>query len=66
MESKTQAPIDTEYTDVPVCPHCGHKDIDWWDCGASRGEDWDACCGACDKVYRVNKMVSVSFTTRKP
>jgi hypothetical protein len=57
--------IDTLHTRVPVCPHCGHEDIEWWDCRASRGEGWDSYCGSCEKVYRVSKMMSVSFATKK-
>ena len=25
--------VDAEYKDVPVCPHCGHRDHDYWDGG---------------------------------
>jgi hypothetical protein len=56
--------IDTEFTDEPVCPHCGKKDIDWWDCDdAKKEESWDSRCGFCGKEYRIVCHKTITFTT---
>jgi hypothetical protein len=59
--------IDHTHTDIPVCPHCGHRHKDWWDYGGSRRdeESWDMICESCDGKFRVVKHVVVSFSTKK-
>ncbi len=59
--------FDTEWTDYPVCPHCGCKDEDWWD-GTSMRNDGDTdefSCGNCEADYAVTLSTSVSFKTKK-
>ena len=58
--------IDHEWTDVPVCPHCGERDDDWWDGLGHKddGDEWPMDCGACDGAYVVTMSVSVDFITK--
>jgi hypothetical protein len=57
--------IDTEFTDEPVCPSCGCKDVEWWDCSDARKdkEAWDSECGNCGKKYRVVCHKAITFST---
>lgn len=59
--------FDTELTDLPVCPHCGEEDPDWWDglFGVKGdGDEWSRNCGCCGRDYTVTMCVETSFTTR--
>lgn len=57
--------IETECTDVPVCPDCGQKDYDWWDGIGNKGDgdSWTTNCGSCGEDYKITMCVSVSFDT---
>lgn len=62
----SQYEIDTYRTDVPVCPHCGHKDEEWWDGRSGDIEDgWEATCGACEREYSVSVRTIIYFSTDK-
>ena len=59
--------IEHDWTDEPVCPHCGAQDIDWWD-GTSLRDDGDfeiVECMNCGEEFRQTISVSYSFTTDK-
>ena len=58
--------IDLLLNPEPICPHCGHKDRDWWD-GPQRhdGDVWSEECGECEGTYFVQASVSIEFTTAK-
>jgi len=59
--------IDTEYTTAPVCPHCGHRDYDWWDGSdlQNDGDQSDTECGSCEEPMRIIMTVDVSFCSEK-
>lgn len=56
---------DTNLTTLPVCPHCGSMDSDWWD-GLPRiddGDTWESSCDSCGEGYAVEVAVEYLFTT---
>lgn len=54
--------FDTDYTAVPVCPHCGAKDEDWWE-HIEDEDGLDVTCGRCRLEYHVEVHRSIEFTT---
>lgn len=57
--------FDTDMTEFPICPYCGHEDIDWWD-GTTLNNDGDiehTFCPSCGEEYQVTMHVSTRFTT---
>jgi transposase-like protein len=58
-------PIDHDYTDSIVCPHCGaeHEDCgDWpWDSAEQCRTD----CETCGKDFTVTRDFSISYSTKK-
>ena len=59
--------MDTEWTDIPVCPWCGDKVHDWYEYRDLEfdGDEVKIECGACLKPYRIVMDISTSFTTTK-
>lgn len=60
--------FDTDYTDNPICPHCGHEDAYWAEfCprNAGDGSSYTDSCPSCDADYKVLMYVSYNFTTTK-
>lgn len=57
---------DTDWTDSPICPHCGHVETDWSDGITPYGDCWDATCNSCGADYRVELTTIQRFTTTKP
>ena len=55
-------PIDTEWTDAPVCPHCGHEHRDWWEW--LDDEDGEHDCDNCGRVFRWSQYIRIKFSTR--
>lgn len=53
--------INTENTDIPVCPDCGHTDDDYPN--AERAEDADGECLNCGKTYEC--IWDIRYTTKK-
>jgi hypothetical protein len=53
------AEIDHEFTDAPVCPHCGvaHEDAFEW---ADEGE---RACWKCKGRFRWEREVEVTYST---
>jgi hypothetical protein len=51
----------------PVCPHCGHEERDAWEIDFGSGLEGEAeiSCGRCEKDYIAERVVDVSYTTRK-
>jgi len=57
-----------EWNNLPVCPHCGAEDNDWYggldaDEAKSDGDQWEATCPSCEKDYTVVMSVSTEFCT---
>lgn len=55
-----------EYTELPICPHCGREgeDDQEADYSPADGEE-QATCGECGDVYLVQVFVTYRYTTRK-
>jgi len=56
---------NTEYTDEPVCPHCGHKIEDAWEIDFEGQECAKIDCPECDKPIEVCKNMSITYNTHK-
>lgn len=56
---------DTEYTDEPVCPHCGCIISDAWDITFGNQECTIIDCDDCDKGIEVCRNISTSYNTYK-
>ena len=54
--------IDHDYTDDPVCPHCGEVHQDAWEW---REDDGECDCGKCEKPFFYTRHISVSYSTTK-
>lgn len=61
MSSSTE--IDHDWTDEPVCPHCGAEQRDAWEWG--QDDDGETDCGACGREFSYTRHISVNWTTRK-
>jgi hypothetical protein len=58
---------ETQFTEQPVCPHCGHAERDAWeiDFGPGCEGETETYCGACGEEYAVSKTISVRYSTEK-
>lgn len=56
--------LETEYTDVPVCPWCGKIYVDD-DYEVYEEAHHEVECGSCEKSFKVKTMVSYLFTTER-
>lgn len=58
---------ERSHQDDPVCPWCGRVDHEPWD--HDWDDTWDASvettCGSCEGVYRIERHVSVSYSTKQ-
>lgn len=57
--------FDSEHTTHPVCPHCGHEELDAWEIDFGSGIEGEATitCGNCEREYIAERIVDVSYTT---
>jgi hypothetical protein len=53
---------DTEWTDEPVCPHCGKVQGDAWEWGDD--ECGETECGSCEKSFHYTRYVSINWSTK--
>lgn len=68
MENVSDAELDTDDTDFPVCPSCGTIDYDWWDglgIEVNDGTEWSRSCDECGAEFKVTACVNITFTTTK-
>ena len=51
---------DTEWTNEPTCPYCGHVETDAWELGDPEAvtEGW---CGSCGKDYLLTGSVTIRW-----
>lgn len=60
--------IDHDYTDEPVCPHCGYLCRDAWEInfGPCCEGDTEIQCGneECERIYEVTRNCSITYSTR--
>lgn len=57
--------LKTIATSVPICPHCGWEDEDWWD-GKGQladGDEYEQRCCNCQKSFTVLYEIEFYFTT---
>lgn len=54
--------IDHEFTDVVVCPWCGHTVYDSFEFQNDYGEE---TCYKCDKEFTYTRYISVEYSTAK-
>lgn len=56
--------MNTEFTDKPICPYCGHSERNVWeiDFGGMDG-DVEHTCGSCGEDYSLSRHVSVSYSS---
>ena len=52
---------DTEYTNEPICPHCGQMS---YGVDLLTDED-DAVCGRCGESFHCTRNVNITYTTRR-
>lgn len=59
-----QEEFETEHTENPVCPFCGHEHDDAWDWG---GRDiGDYVCNNCEKIFKYVRHIEIYYYTSKP
>ena len=58
---------NTEFTDNPICPHCGYKMKDAWEFDFGPGLEGDVTtqCDDCGKEIWITRHCSVSYSTEK-
>lgn len=58
---------ETQYTDEPICPHCGKSVSDAWEInfGATGDEETELECGHCEKPFTVSRRITVKYCTSK-
>ena len=68
MASNKPDPDDLTYNDIPICPHCGHKQEDVWEIFLGvedREEVTETDCGSCGKPFQVIEHISYSYSTEE-
>ena len=58
--------IDLDYTDEPVCPHCGAEMADAWEYQLLDGDSEVVDCGRCGQQYKMTRNIDVTYSTAKP
>lgn len=55
-----------EYTDEPICPHCGyeHRDAWEWNLGPGLECDGEVDCDSCGKPMLVSRHCSITYSTK--
>ena len=59
------ARIETDYTALPMCPHCGAAYREPYDLFDPSDEITETDCGSCCKPMVVVRHVAVEYSTRK-
>lgn len=59
--------FDTDYTNQPVCPHCGCEARNAWEINFGPGceGDTEITCGSCEEEYFASRQCSVTYSTSK-
>lgn len=66
MTNVTEKTIDTDWTEQPVCPYCGHPDADWWESDLhDDGNTAELECAKCEKAYMAKISIINRFETAK-
>jgi transposase-like protein len=54
--------IETEWTEKPVCPKCGHTNY-FEECDAPRQDVWEERCESCGASYNVTRNYEITYST---
>ena len=57
--------IACTFTDVGVCPYCGHRHEDSWEWFREGQEEAEIECDKCGKSFQCEVEYSVAYTSRK-
>lgn len=54
-----------EYSEQPICPHCGSVERDAWEINFGPGLDGDTThtCGSCGEDYFLERIVIVNYSS---
>ena len=65
MATEQEGPTDHDYESEPVCPYCGHREMDAWEIsfGGAEGST-EITCGQCERDYFCEKSITVYYSTR--
>lgn len=55
--------FDTIYTDDPVCPYCGHSQVDSCELFCDSDESAETWCQHCEKEIIIFRHISVNYST---
>ena len=58
--------MNTEFTNQPICPYCGHAERDAWEIDFN-GMDGDAehTCGHCGEDYFLSRHVDIYYSSKR-
>jgi transcription elongation factor Elf1 len=59
--------FETQHTDNPTCPFCGHAERDAWEIDFGPGIEGDTTvsCGECGEDYKASRGAIIFYHTRK-
>ena len=57
---------DHEWSEQPICPHCGKVDSDGWEIFEPEDETAETECLHCGQIYRCTRHELVRYVTSKP
>jgi hypothetical protein len=63
-EESEAAEFDCDYTDAPVCPHCGHKH-DLSDRNFDDQDYIESWCDSCEMEFTTDAVCTWTFSTKK-
>lgn len=59
--------INTNSTEKPTCPHCGHQERDAWeiDFGPGIEGDTEHTCHSCGEEYHLERWATIYYSSAK-
>ena len=57
--------LETEFTDLPVCPYCGDKLEDPCELFENYQEFTRVDCDSCEKEFEIERIITVEYSTYK-
>lgn len=55
--------MNTDYTNEPICPHCGEANGDAWELRLGDGECTDTDCDHCSEPMTVSAHIEITYST---
>lgn len=62
---QTPDPEDTQYTDEPICPYCGHRHSAAWEWQLENSQEEPRACESCGREFIVQMEVTVTYSTHQ-